>query len=95
MCITTMDGQLKHEEQVPTNTGLVGYTNVVFNHVNKTVLASLYSIGRRISLFVFSKTGELLYDFKIPAQYYCHQLTSHPNGPVALVSTCEVKMLQM
>ena len=96
MYIITIDGQFKHEEQVPKNTGYACYTNVVFNHVNKTILVSLYDCGDRISMFVFSKAGELLYEFKIPGwHYHCYQLTSHPNGPVALVSDPEVKMLQM
>ena len=94
MCIITMDGQLKHEEQVPTNTGIVGFTHVVFNHVNKTILVSFPISLHAISLYVFSKIGELLYEFRIPGWYW-HQLTSHPNGPIALVSDWEVKMLQM
>ena len=95
MSIITMDGQLKHEEQVPTNTGYVRSLNVVFNHVNKTILVSIYPCYRdRILLFVLSKTGELLYEFKTPGWDW-HELTSHPNGPIALVDNYEVKMLQM
>ena len=94
MYIITIDGKIKLEAQVPRKTGYVCSTNVVFNHVNKTILVSLYSCRDEISLFVFSKTGELLYDFKIPGWNY-HQLTSHPNGPIALVDNYEVKMFQM
>ena len=70
-------------------------TNVVFNHVSKTILVSFsMEYNDRISLLVFSKTGELLYEFKIPG-WDSHQLTSHPNGPIALVDYDKVKMLQM
>ena len=92
LCIITMDGELKHEEEVPTKTGYVCSLNVVFNHVNKTILVSLNDVG---VFFVFSKSGKLLYKFKIPA-WDQYQLTSHPNGPVALVDDDgEVMMLQM
>ena len=98
MYIITMEGQLKHEAQVPENSGIVCSTNVAFNHVNKTILISSYGGGDEISLYVISKTGELLYEFKIPGSNYMsfnYELTSHPNGPIALVNNYEVKMLQM
>ena len=99
MHIITMDGKLKHEvpnneEQIPAATNHVCFMNVVLNHVNKTILVSLYSGGDSISLFSFSKTGELLYEFKIP-DWHSHQLISHLNGPVALVDKLRVMMLQM
>ena len=98
MYIITIDGELKHDQ---TN---IRYercaTNVVFNHVRKTILVSFSTeYNDRISLLVFSKTGELLYEFKIPGwygwYYRSYQLTSHPNGPIALVDYDKVKMLQM
>ena len=98
MSIITMDGELKLETQFKGKTGDVYSTNVVFNHVNKTILVSLCSRGDGISLFVFSKTCELLYEFKIPGSNYMsfnYELTSHPNGPIALVNNYAVKMLQM
>ena len=40
MYLITMSGELKHELQVRTTTGCRGFSiNVVFNHVNKTILA--------------------------------------------------------
>ena len=44
-----------------------------------------YNGERDISLFSFSKTGELLYKFQIPGWDY-HKLTSHPNGPIYFVA---------
>ena len=90
--IITMDGKIKHEVQVPVTFGFLFSINVVFNHVNKTILVSL-SVNWA-SLFIFSKTGKLLYDFEIPGWCF-HQLTSHPNGRIAMVDGDKVMMLQM
>ena len=95
MRIITMDGKLKHDVDVPEIiTSRQQSVSVVFNHVNKTILVSLSHLEREISLFTFSNTGELLYKFKIPGWPF-HQLTSHPNGPIALVGDVRVMMLQM
>ena len=94
MHIIKMDGKLKHEVQVEATTNYMQSLNVAFNHVSKTILVSLYSSEHNISLFIFSSTGELLYDFKIPAWYF-HKLTSHINGPAALIDNEKVMMLQM
>ena len=95
MYIITMSGKLKREVQVRTTTGCrVVSINVVFNHVNKTILVSFYNGERGISLVSFSKTGELLYKFQIPGWDY-HELTSHPNGSIYLVASKKVMMLQM
>ena len=93
MHITTMDGKLKHEVEVPATTAYLLCINVVFNHVNKTILVSLSGF-MTTSFFIFSKTGELFYDFKLPG-WRDHQLTSHPNGPIAMVDGDKVMMLQM
>ena len=93
MHIFTMDGELKHKVKVPATISFWYLCNVVFNHVNKTILVSLFDGRYTTSLFSFSKTGELLYKFQIPGCYY--RLTSHPNGPIALVKAYEVMMLQM
>ena len=96
MHIITMDGTLKHEVHVPANTDSVGSMNVVFNHVDKKILVSLYDFtGRYISLFSFSTTGALDYKFKIPGWYDDHVLISHPKGLIAIVSGFKVMMLQM
>ena len=95
MYIITMDGKLKHDVNVPKIiTSRQQSVSVVFNHVNKTILVSVGHLEREISLFTFSNTGELLYKFKIPG-WSLHQLTSHPNGPIALVGEFRVMMLQM
>ena len=93
MHIITMDGKVKHEVQVPVTSVCLHSIHVVFNHVNKTILVSLSGF-KTTSLFVFSKTDELLYDFEIP-DWGFHQLTSHPNGPIAMVDDRRVMMLQM
>ena len=94
MHIITMDGKVKHEKQVTTNTFVNPVINVVFNHVKRTILVSLYNLGEdHISLFIFSKTGEQLYDFKMKGWNY-HKLTSHPNGTIALVDKDKVMLLQ-
>ena len=81
-----MSGKLKREVQVRTTTGCrVLSINVVFNHVNKTILVSFYSGERSISLVSFSKTGELLYKFQIP-DWAHHKLTSHLNLLIYLVA---------
>ena len=87
-----MDGKIKHEVQVPVTFGFLISINVVFNHVNKTIFVSL-SVNWA-SLFIFSKTGELLYDFEIPGWCF-QQLTSHPNGRIAIVDGDKVMMLHM
>ena len=96
MHIITMDGKLKHEVQVQVPSFLVFQCsiNVMFKHVNKTILVSLFDGEHSISLFSFSKTGELLYKFQIPGWHH-HQLTSHPNGPIAMVDDHKVMTLQM
>ena len=105
MHIVTMGGKLKHEAQAPAIIDWLFSINVVFNHGNKTILVSLFNYNDYSSkcqcysfpdilLFSFSKAGELLYEFKIP-RWTDHQLTSHPNGPIALVNKCRVIMLQM
>ena len=95
MLIITMDGKLKHDLDVPKIiTSRQQSVSVVFNHVNKTILVSVCHLEREISLLTFSNTGELLYKFKIPG-WSLHQLTSHPNGPIALVGEVRVMMLQM
>ena len=102
--IITMDGELKHEVKVPTTTDWLFSINVIFNHVNKTIVVTLFNNNDHSStsdykkkvitfpeilLFTFSKTGELLYEFKIPCWTH-HQLTSHPSGRIGLVDKCKL-----
>ena len=75
MHIITTDGKQKHEVQVPVTIVHLSVINVLFNHVNKTVLVNLDSNFNGASLFIFSKAGELLYDFEIQGWRH-HKLTS-------------------
>ena len=101
--IITMDGKLRLEVQVSATTKDVYYMNVVFNHVNKTILVSLHvedsglsSTFYDTSLFSVSKTGERLYKLNIPEfEWSGHDLISHPKGPIALVGGNRIIMLQM
>ena len=96
MHIFAMNGEPKDiKVKVPATIDFCYSCKVVFNHVNKTILVS--DCGRSAvitSLLSFSKTGELLYKFQIPG-WGDHKLTSHPNGPIALVDADKVMMLQM
>ena len=87
----------------------LNFLNVVFDHINKRVLVSLqindayssdsdcgyyYNTRGHISLFIFSKIGELLHELKLP-RWNRHRLTSHPKGPIAVVNGERVMMLHM
>ena len=71
--------------------------SVVFNHVNETILASLYDIrfgNPTTTIFSFSDTGELLHQFDILGEYR-QLLSHHTNGHILLVKDKEAIMLQM
>jgi hypothetical protein len=77
---------------------IFGALSVVFNHVNETILVSLFNGNLRdpttTTIFCFSDTGELLHQFDILQGRY--QLLSHrANGHILLVNKDEVIMLQM
>ena len=96
MHLITMDGTLKREVTVLKTTEYVVSMNVVFNHLNKTILVSTHSYNRidNNTFFSFSKTGELLYELKIPGWYY-DRIISKLDGFIAVVSGREAIMLQM
>ena len=96
--IITIDGKLKRKVQVPLERecGIPGELSVVFNHVNDTILVSLYdaNLGNPTTIFCFSDTGELLHQFDIRGEYL--QLLSHrANGYIPLVNNREAIILQM
>ena len=104
--IITIDGKLKCEVQVPTTIHSTKLANldVAFDYVNKTILVSvfsnaLYKVEKTdkfsvTSLFIFSMAGEVLQELTIRG-LSPHKLTSHPNGPVTMVSNYTATILQM
>jgi hypothetical protein len=96
--IITIDGKLKRKVQVPLERewAILCSLNVVFNHVNETILVSLYdgNLGNPTTIFCFSDTGELLHRFDIQGEYY-QLLSHHANRHIFLVNKDEAIMLQM
>jgi hypothetical protein len=105
--IITMDGKLKHKVQVPVKSywepgvehGEACYhvLSVVFNHVNETILASLYNshlANAPTTIFCFSNTGELLHRFNILGEYR-QLLSHHANRHILLVNKKQAIVLQM
>jgi hypothetical protein len=100
--IITIAGKLKRKVQVPLERmwGIILGSlslSVVFNHVNETILVSLYDGNNdnpTTTIFCFSDTGEFLHQFDILGEY--HQLLSHrANGHILLVNQEEAITLQM
>ena len=121
MYIITMNGELKRAVQIPaTIPEIFPFINVVFNHVNETIIVSLkkdaesssnsydndsddddndrstninFRKHNHTTIYTLSNTGELLNQFNILGHY--PWLLSHPNGPIALISSTDALMLQM
>ena len=99
MLILTMDGTIKRTLEVPRkiNRGTFSKLSVVFNHVNKTILVSLYfgnwDENDRTVVLTLTNTGEFLHEFEILGWYPL--LISHPKGNIALVKREEALMLQV
>jgi hypothetical protein len=98
--IITIDGKLKRKVAVPFEREwniILGALSVVFNHVNETILVSLFNGNFRnptTTIFCFSDTRELLHQLDILGGY--RQLLSHrANGHIFLVNQEEAIMLQM
>ena len=95
MHIITMNGEFKREVKVTRTTD--NSLNVVFNHVNKTILVSLCCSERFSScstFFSFSKEGKLLHKCEMPG-WEAHRLASHAKGHITMVSGFKVIMLYM
>ena len=103
MCIITMDGNIKREVKISrVKTRYLPQVNVVFNHVNETILVSCFECYRRDApTYIFSNTGEFLRQFEIPfiaatlPLVTRHRLISHPNGLIAFFHDQESIIIQM
>ena len=80
--IYTENGQLQRKIKIPEGHAS-GIWSVAINHVTKRILVKMY----KGSLLSFSETGELIDSLSLKPFEWTHnaELTSHPNGPVALV----------
>ena len=104
--IITIDGKLKRKVQVPFESywepggehdeACYHVLSVVFNHVNETILASLYNrlANAPTTIFCFSNTGELLHRFNILGEYR-QLLSHHANRHILLVNKKQAIVLQM
>ncbi|CAB4036533.1 Hypothetical predicted protein [Paramuricea clavata] len=101
----TIDGKLKRKVQLPVESfwehygpfRLHGLQSVVFNHVNETILASLYNryvANVPTAIFCFSNTGEFLQRFNILGDYR-QLLSHHANRHILLVNKEQAIVLQM
>ncbi len=90
--IHTENGQLQRKIKIPKEHGSEIYS-VAINHVTERILVKM-SGG---SLLSFSETGELIGSLSLKSTKLAHYaaLTSHPNGPVALVGRTGAVLLQM
>ena len=90
--IYTENGQLQRKVKIPEEHGS-GIGSVAINHVTERILVKMYE-G---SLLSFSETGELIDSLNLESSEWSHaaNLTSHPNGPVALVGETGAVLLEM
>ena len=88
--IYTENGQLQREIKIPKEHGSVIYS-VAINHVTKRILVKM----RAGNLLSFSETGELIDSLSLESSKWTHYayLTSHLNGPVALVGDSRAVLL--
>ena len=80
--IYTENGQLQRKIKIPKEHGCK-ISSVAINHVTKRILVKMF-MGSLLSL---SETGELIDSLNLESSRWSKNavLTSHPNGPVALV----------
>ena len=102
MYIITMDGKIKREVRIHRVeiTYVDPQLNVVFNHVNETIIVSCFErFGTDATIYIISNTGEFLRHFGIPLgnNIFCiaHGLVSHPNGLIAFFKDEKSIMIQM
>ena len=90
--IYTENGQLQSKFKLPE--GHVYIDSVAINHVRKRILVKTVF---PTSLLNFSSTGELINSFSSAFNKWIRdaKLTSHPNGPVALVGETEAFLIQL
>ena len=91
--IDTEEGNEKRKLEVPEDHKVLG---VAFNHITKEVVVLTYYHMRQYIL-IYSTTGGKLetvpITFELEGAFY-HDLTSHPSGPVALVSKKAIFYIQ-
>ena len=89
--IYTENGQLQRKINIPKEHESEIYS-VAINHVAKRILVKM----RKGSLLSFSETGELIDNLNLESRKRTHyaELTSHPNGSVALVGEPKAVLLQ-
>ncbi len=90
--IYTENGQLQRKIEKPKEHGSVIWS-VAINHVTKRILVKMH----KGSLLSLSETGELIDSLSLESSEWSHAacLTSHPNGPVALVGYSRAVLLQL
>ena len=91
--IYTENGQLQRKIKIPKEHGS-GIWSVAINHITKRILVKMY-MGSLLSLS--ETTGELIDSLNLESSEWTHYayLTSHPNGPVALVGETGAVLLEM
>ena len=90
--IYTENGQLQSKIKIPEGHGFI--VSVAINHVTKRILVKTVF---PTSLLSFSSTGELINSFSLGLSTWIHdaKLTSHPNGPVAIVGETGAFLIQL
>ena len=92
--IYTEDGQVQCKIKIPEEQGFI--ESVAINHITKCILVKTYQPPER-SLLSFSETGELIDSLFLGSSEWIRHavLTSHPNGPVALIGLTRAALLQL
>ncbi len=90
--IYTENGQLQSKFKIPEEHGYID--SVAINHVTKRILVKTFI---PTSLLSFSSTGELIDSLCLGSSEWIidAELTSHPNGPVALVGETGASLIHL
>ena len=90
--IYTENGQLQSKIKIPEGHRFI--ESVAINHATKRILVKTLV---PISLLSVSSTGELINSFSLGLSEWTREarLTSHPNGPVALVGETGASLIQL
>ncbi len=89
--IYTENGQLESKIKIPEEHGFIH--SAAINHVTKRILVKTYDT----SLLSFSETGKLIDSLCFRSSEWIEnaRLTSHPNGPVALIGYPGAALIQL
>ncbi len=93
--ICARNGQLERKFKIPEGHGII-WSSVAVNHITRNILVQTENLqGRR--LLSFSETGELTDSLCLGSGECINyaKLTSHPNGPVALVGETGAALIQL